>query len=216
EGLACTFVGHPVLESGAGAGDGKRFRARHDIPTDAPVLCVLPGSRRSEVRALLAPMGVAVRRVARDVAGLRVVVPTLRAVADDVRTATAAWPGVLVVEGENEKYDAFAAADAALAASGTVSLELAMTGLPHAIAYKVNPITAWIARRLIRVRFVNLVNLVLERAVVPEFLRDKDARKTQTDAFAEALRHLGQGRGSPSAHAAEVVLAAIAEYSRTP
>ncbi|MBM3951070.1 MAG: lipid-A-disaccharide synthase [Rhodospirillales bacterium] len=233
EGLACTFVGHPVLESGAGTGDGKGFRARHDIPTDAPVLCVLPGSRRSEVRALLAPMGVAVRRVARDVEGLRVIVPTLSTVADDVRTATAAWPGIRVVEGEHEKYDAFAAADAALAASGTVSLELAMAGLPHAIAYKVNPITAWIARRLIRVRFVNLVNLVLERAAVPELLqedctgerlaetalrllRDKDARKTQTDAFTEALRRLGQEQGIPSERAAEVVLEAIAEYSRTP
>jgi lipid-A-disaccharide synthase len=232
EGLACTFVGHPVLESGAGAGDGRGFRARHNIPADARVLCVLPGSRRSEVRALLAPLGVAVRRVARDVAGLRVIVPTLSAVADDVRTATAAWPGVLVVEGENEKYGAFAAADAALAASGTVSLELAMAGLPHAIAYKVNPVTAWIARRLIRVRFVNLVNLILERAVVPELLQeectgerlaeaalkllgDADARKAQTDAFAEALRRLGQGQGVPSERAAEEVLRVLAAFHGT-
>ena len=165
EGLACAFVGHPVLESGADAGDGAGFRARHDIPPRAPLLCVLPGSRRSEVRTLLAPFGDAVARIAKQMPDLRIVVPTLASVASEVRAAVAAWPGLAVaVEGEGEKYDAFAACDAALAASGTVSLELALAGVPHAIAYRVNPITAWLMRRLVLVRFVNLVNLVLDRA----------------------------------------------------
>lgn len=231
EGLACTFVGHPVLESGAGSGDGRAFRARHGITPEAPLLCVLPGSRRSETGELLAPLGEAVRRITRDIPGLRVVVPTLDTVADQVRAAVAQWPGALAVEGEGEKFDAFASADAALAASGTVSLELAMAGTPHAIAYKVNPATAWIARRLVRVRFVNLVNLVLERAAVPELLqedctaaklaeaalrllRDVSARAAQQDAFAEALRRLGRGEGNPSECAADVVLQTIADYSR--
>lgn len=231
EGLACTFVGHPVLESGAEAGDGAAFRARHGIPPKAPLLCVLPGSRRSEVRALLAPFGEAVVRIAREIPDLRLVVPTLAPVAGDVRTVVSAWPGAVAVQGEKEKFDAFAACDTALAASGTVSLELALAGIPHAVAYRVNPLTAWLARRLIRTRFVNLVNLVLERAVIPELLqedctgeklaeaalrllRDAPARAAQKDAFAEALRRLGRGEGVPSERAADVVLAAIAEYSR--
>jgi lipid-A-disaccharide synthase len=231
EGLKCDFVGHPVLESGAGKGDGRAFRARHGILPDAPVLCVLPGSRHSETRSLLPILGEAVARIARAMPGLRVVVPTLKPVAVEVRAAAVTWPGAIVVEGEEEKYDAFAASDAALAASGTVSLELAMAGVPHAVAYRMSPLTAWIARRLIRVRFVNLVNLVLDRAVVPELLqesctaetlaeagskllRDAPTRAAQKDAFAEALRRLGPSSSTPSERAAEVVLAAIPEYAR--
>jgi lipid-A-disaccharide synthase len=230
EGLACTFVGHPVLESGAESGDGRAFRARHGIAPDATLLCVLPGSRRSETDELLAPLGDAVDRIAQAVPGLRVVVPTLAPVVDEVRAAVTRWPGAVVVEREEEKFDAFAASDAALAASGTVSLELALAGTPHAVAYRVNPATAWIARRLIRVPFVNLVNLVLERAAVPELLqedctaeklaeaglrllRDASARAAQRDAFVEAMRRLGRGEGIPSERAADVVLASIAEYA---
>lgn len=233
EGVACTFVGHPVLESGAGAGDGPAFRARHGIPPKAPLLCVLPGSRRSEVRALLLPFGEAVARMAKEIPDLRLVVPTLAPVAGEVRAAIAAWPGAaVVVEGEGEKYDAFAACAAALAASGTVSLELALAGAPHAVAYRVNPITAWLARLLIRVHFVNLVNLVLERAIVPELLqedctgeklaeaalrllRDPDARAAQRAAFTEAIRRLGRDEGVPSERAAEVVLATISHYAES-
>jgi lipid-A-disaccharide synthase len=230
EGLACSFVGHPVLESGAGLGDGRAFRSRHGIAPGATLLCVLPGSRRSETAELLAPLGDAVWRIVRDIPDLRVTVPTLAPVADEVRAAVARWPNAIVVEGEGEKYDAFAASDAALAASGTVSLELAMAGVPHAVAYKVNPATAWIARRLIRVPFVNLVNLVMERAAVPELLqedctgeklaeaalrllRNLTARAAQQDAFNEALLRLGRGKGVPSERAADVVLATIAEYA---
>lgn len=231
EGLACTFVGHPVLESGTGAGDGHAWRARHGIPPKAPLLCVLPGSRRSEVRALLKSFGAAVGLIAKQVPDLRVVVPTLATLASEVRAAAATWPGgAVVVEGEGEKYDAFAACDAALAASGTVSLELALAGTPHAIAYRFNPLTAWILRRLIRVRFANLVNLVLGRAAVPELIQedctgenlaaaalrllgDARARAAQKTAFVEALRALGPGAGTPSERAAEVVLATIARYA---
>lgn len=231
EGLACTFVGHPVLESGSGSGDGAAFRARHGIPAQAPLLCVLPGSRRSEVRTLLPPFGEAVSLIAKLVPDLRVVVPTLETVVGEARAAVSAWPGAaLVVQGEGEKYDAFAACDVALAASGTVSLELALAGAPHAVAYRVNPITAWLVRRLIRVRFVNLVNLVLDRAAIPELLqedctgdklaeavlgllRDPGARAAQKNAFAEALSRLGRGAEAPSTRAAEVVLASIARYA---
>lgn len=231
-GLACTFVGHPVLESGADRGDGPAFRARHGIAPKAPLLCVLPGSRTSEVRRLLPVFGAAVGRLAQTHPALRVVVPTVAAVADAVAADVAAWPGQpLVVEGEGEKFDAFAAADAALAASGTVALELALARTPTIITYKVSPLTAWLARRLVTVRFVSLVNLVLDRAATPELLQEDcrsdrladavtalldigAARQVQRAALDEAMARLGRGERSPSARAAEVVLAVIAGYAK--
>lgn len=231
EGLAAAFVGHSVLESGAGEGNGSAFRDRHAISLRASLLCILPGSRRSEIRALLPVFGEALARIAVQIPDLRVVVPTIPAITAEIRAATSAWPGnPLVIEAEGEKYDAFAAAQAALAASGTVSLELALAGTPHVIAYRVNPITAWLARRLVRVRFVNLVNLVLDRAVVPELLqddctgatladavlvlfRDPRAREAQRAAFTEAMRRLSPGEETPSAHAADMVLDTLAHYT---
>lgn len=229
EGLATTFVGHPVVERGADQGDGPGFRARHGIEPDAPLLCVLPGSRRSETDRLLPVFADTVARLAADRPGLRCVVPTVATVAATVRAACAGWPvPVVVVEGEAEKFDAFAAADAALAASGTVALELACARTPTVVAYKVNPLTAWLVRRLIRVRFVTLVNLILDRAVVPEYLQDdcrpdilsaslgrllddKDAARAQTEQADEALSHLGRGGPSPGENAAKAVLAVIEE-----
>lgn len=228
EGLACTFVGHPVLESAAGDGDGDAFRRRHGIAADETLICVLPGSRRSETKSLLPIFGEALELLTRSRTGLRVVAPTMGAVKAEVAAAAAArWPlPVLVVEGEQEKFDAFAASQVALAASGTVAVELAMAGTPAVIAYKMNPFTGWLVRRLIRVRFVSLVNIILDRGAVPEFLQgdcrpgplaeavdkllgDEAARNTQTSAAAEALALLGRGGPSPGMRAAEVILKII-------
>ena len=221
-GLPCTFVGHPVVESAGG--DGDAFRRRHGIPPEAPLICILPGSRRSETARLLPVFGETMARLAGGRPGLRAVVPTLETVAAEVAAAVAAWPlPAVVCHGEDEKTDAFAAADVALAASGTVALELAMAGTPAIIAYRVNPLSAWLARRLIRVSFVNLVNLILDRPAVPEFLQqdcradllaaavetlwqDGDARRRQTDAAGEALARLGLGGPPPSRRAARAVL----------
>jgi lipid-A-disaccharide synthase len=229
ENLDCTFVGHPVMDSGADAGDGDGFRRRHDIAPGTPVLCVLPGSRRSETGRLLPVFAETVARLKLGRPDLTVVVPTVETVADDVAAATARWPvPAIVVTGETEKYDAFAAADAALAASGTVALELALAKVPSVIAYRLNPISGWLARRLVRVRFVNLVNLVLDKQAVPEFLQDdcrpdrlaaalerllddENSRAEQIDAMIKALERLGLGGPSPSVRAAEVVHNLIAD-----
>lgn len=224
EGLPATFVGHPIIETAAGTGDGVRFRAQHGIAADARLLCVLPGSRRTEVTKLLPVFGETVRLLADARPGLRVVVPTVAGVEQQVRAAVDQWPGApVVLRGDQVKHDAFAASDAALAASGTVALELAMARLPSVIAYKVQPLTAWIARRLIKVRYANLVNIILDRPAVPEYLQD-DCRpellvpavlkliddpaesEAQRQAAAEAVRSLGQGGTPPSERAAAVVL----------
>lgn len=228
--LPSTFVGHPVLESGAEKGDGPAFRARHGIAPGAPLLCALPGSRRSEISRLLPVMGQVVARLQAQIPDLRVAVGLADGVAERVSQAITGWPGeTIAVRGDSEKFDAFAAADLALAASGTVALELAMAGTPSVTVYKMNPLTGWIARRLVRVPYVNLVNILLDRQVVTELLledcraelvapavaellADRGAREAQGKSLAEAVRRLGQGGIPPSKRAGQVVLDLIAGH----
>lgn len=229
EGLASTFVGHPVLESGADTGKGADFRRRHGIKKDETLIVALPGSRVGEISRLHRIFGDALFLLAKKHGDFRVVVPTVDSVAGAVRDAVAQWSvPTLIVQGEKEKFDAFAAADAALAASGTVALELAMARTPAVITYRINPVTAWVVRRMIKVRFVHLVNLILEREVVPEFLQescradflaaaledlllDDDRRRKQIEGCTEAIARLGYGGPSPSSRAAKVVLDVIAK-----
>jgi lipid-A-disaccharide synthase len=231
-GLATSWVGHPVLESRLDKGDGAAFRARHGIAPEAPVLTVLPGSRQGEVRRLLPIFGEAVRRLATGFPMLRLVVPTVAAVAALIEEAARGWAlPTLVVQGAEEKRDAFAASRAALAASGTVALELAMARLPAVIAYRVNPVTRFVAERLVKVRYANLVNLLLDREAVPELLLERctpealesavarllvndAARASQVAAYEEALAILGKDGAPPSFRAADVVLEVIAERRR--
>jgi lipid-A-disaccharide synthase len=228
EGLPCTFVGHPVVESGADRGDAAGFRNRYGLPAEAELVCILPGSRRGEVRRLLPVFGATLDRLARSRPGLRAVLPAVDACRPEIAAAAASWAvPTLVVSGQEERYDAFAAADVALAASGTVALELAMARTPMVITYKLNPLTAMLARRVIKARYVNLINLILEREVVPELLLeacrpdrladavahlldDPAARAAQCAGAEQAIRALhGEGL-KPSERAAEVILSCIA------
>ncbi|HZT51572.1 MAG TPA: lipid-A-disaccharide synthase [Stellaceae bacterium] len=232
-GLACTYVGHPVVESGADRGDGAAFRRRHAIAAEARLLVVLPGSRRGEVARLMPVFREAAAMLAARTPGLRVALPTTATVEAVVRAAVADWPVPVEVVGRAEKYDAFAAGDAALAASGTVALELAMAGLPAVVAYRVNPLTHALLKRVVKVRFVHLINLVLGRAAVPELLQEActparlaaavarlldepAARAAQAAACREGLALLGRGALSPSLRAADAVLAIIAARAPSP
>ena len=229
EGLACTAVGHPVVEAGIGEGRGDRFRAAHGVAPGAPVVCVLPGSRMGEVTKLLPVFSEAVARLAFRHPDLVAVVPTLGTVAATVAEAVQRWPlRTIVVRGDRDKYDAYAAADAALAASGTVVLELAMARLPAVIAYRVAPATAFLARRLLTVRHVSLVNILLDRPLMPELLQeecrpdrlaeevgrllaDPAARQAQLDGLDTVGALLGEGGPPPSERAAQAVLRVLAE-----
>ncbi|MSP88413.1 MAG: lipid-A-disaccharide synthase [Alphaproteobacteria bacterium] len=233
-GLATDFIGHPAVE--APPGDGVAFRERHGIPADAPLLCVLPGSRAGEVGRLLQPFADAVGILARERAGLRVVVPTVPGVVA-ARVRAQVWPvPAIVVEGAEAKRDAFAASTAALAASGTVALELALAGVPAVVAYRVNPLTHQIVKRLVRVAHVNLVNLILDRPVVPELLQgecradllaravgrlfdDPAARTAQIEAGMTVGDRLGRaemraGGPTPSERAAKILLDLVAARAR--
>ena len=228
-GLAASYVGHPVLESGADRGDAARFRAAHGIGQDELVLTVLPGSRGGEVKRLVPVFGGALRRLEDIVGPFRVAVPTVGNVADRVAAGVADWPGrPLVLRGAGDKYDAFAASRAALAASGTVALELALAGLPMAVAYRLNRLTEMLLDRVVKVRQVNLVNLLIGRVVVPEHLgaaacapeplaatlvaliRDERVRSAHRQGYDEAVRLLRGDGLSPSRAAADRVLAILA------
>ncbi|MDE2516075.1 MAG: lipid-A-disaccharide synthase [Rhodospirillales bacterium] len=190
-GLPARFVGHPVLESGADRGDGARFRARHALGADACPIAVLPGSRRTETARLLPILGAALARLAPRHPGLVPVVPLAPTVAEAVRAGTASWATrPILIEGTEEKYDAFAACRAALTKSGTATLELAMAGLPMVATYRVNPITAAIARRLIKVPRYTIVNLLAGDALIPELMQE-DCTPDQLAAALDALLEPG-------------------------
>ncbi|MBB3882818.1 lipid-A-disaccharide synthase [Acetobacter oeni] len=173
-GLDARFVGHPVLQSGAETGDAARFRARHGLSDDARVLILMPGSRRSEAPRLLPVFGKMLTILRRELPDVVPVIPVSPVVAGTVLKATAGWAvRPVIVTDVADKHDAFAAAGAALTKSGTSTLELALAGVPMAVTYRVNPVTAAIARRLIRVPYVAMVNLLAGRRLVPELLQEQ-------------------------------------------
>ncbi|MBO4519666.1 MAG: lipid-A-disaccharide synthase [Alphaproteobacteria bacterium] len=224
-GLKVDYVGHPVVEGGAAKGNGAAFRKANDIPEQTKLLCVLPGSRRSETKYLLPAFKGAVEILARKYPEMHVVMPTVVTVEKTVREATADWAlPVHIVTGEANRYDAFAACDAALAASGTVALELAMAKVPYTIAYQTSWFTARLIRMLVTGKYANLVNIMAGREIVKEhlledctpeklaaeaekLLDDEAYRTTLThDAF-DVLKTLGaEDPVPPSMKAAEAVL----------
>ena len=172
-GMPTTFVGHPVIEGGADKGDATSFRKNHAISSDKRILCLLPGSRSNEIKYLLKDFMAVADNLYATNPDLFIVIPTVETVRQKIESLTFDWKTPhIIVTGEKERYDAFAAASAAVAASGTVSLELAMAHVPHLIAYKMNPITAALARRVLKIKYVNLLNLLQDQAIIPELLQE--------------------------------------------
>ena len=225
-GMSCDFVGHPVVSDPvASLEEAAAFRAAHDIVPGAPLILALPGSRRGEVQRLGPRFDEALMRVRDRVPEMRVVLPTVRGVSALVREMSARWPvAPVVVEEEADKRAAFRAADFALAASGTVSLELAAAETPMVIAYDM----AWLSRQIIghllKVDTVTLVNLVSETRAVPEYLghrcrpelitpalmrliEEPVAREEQLAAMRATMQRLGAGGVAPGLRAARSVLA---------
>jgi len=230
--LPATFVGHPVLESGADTGDAARFRARHAIAPDMRILTVMPGSRRTEVSRLLPILGATLHRVAAGVPRLQPVVPIAAPVAEAVRQATSTWPlPPILVTATAEKHDAFAASAAALTKSGTSTLELALAGVPMLVGYRVNPLTAAIAHYLVSVRYASLLNLLAGREIVPEMIQqactpdrlaatltglltDPATADAQRAACRVELEKLRPPHGLPSEAAADAVLELLDQSAR--
>lgn len=223
-GLRAVFVGHPVIERRVRMTGGEMLRAKLGIRADAPLLALLPGSRSSEIRFIFPVFRAAVEILSRKIPGLVTVLPTVPHVAARVREAAAGWPTPLnLLENEDDKYAAFDAADVALAASGTVTAELALSRTPMVVAYRVGGLTYALANRLMTAPYMTLVNILLERRAIPEFKQydaipevlaseverlftDEAARAAQRDAMNEFGRRLGEGDEAPSQRAARVLL----------
>ena len=236
-GMSCDFVGHPVAAlPQATAAEVAALRAELAISPGQPVLALLPGSRRGEVGRLAPVFAEVVRRLRRRDPGLAVLVPAAAGVVDlldsSLKPDDAGWPHVLDPRSfaadawERRKRTAFAAADVALAASGTVSLELAAAGTPMVIAYDASALTAMLVKRLVRIDTATLVNLVTGTRTIPEYLfenctaeritpavevllDDPAAAAAQRAAADSAMLLLGRGGEAPGLRAARSVLRAI-------
>jgi lipid-A-disaccharide synthase len=224
-GPACSYVGHPLIEEASklrpNQAEAERRRA------DPPIILALPGSRSAEVRRLTGIFGEALALVQQRVGAIEVVVPTVPHLLPQVSEATAAWPVKprLVVD-QAEKQQAFRTARAALAKSGTTTLELAIAGVPMVAAYVVSALEALVIRRVVRVDSVVLANLVIGQNVVPELLQeectpdrlaaalvpligDTSERRRQIEAFSWLDTIMEIGSRAPAARAADIVLGSL-------
>lgn len=230
EGPPCTYVGHPLLEQVGVLRPGAQESQRRDAAP--PTLLVLLGSRRSEIRHHLSVFGETIGVLQQSIPEIDLILPTMPHLVDEITTAVANWPRrPRIVVGDDDKRAAFRVARAALAKSGTVTLELALAGVPMVAAYKAGKVEAWIARRVIRVSSVILANLVIGENVIPEFLqedcvpdrlatalqgvlRDTPLRRRQLGAFAKLDTIMNTGQRSPSECAANIVLDVMRESRR--
>jgi lipid-A-disaccharide synthase len=231
-GPLCTFVGHPLAEAVTTLRPSREDAARR--AGRPPLLLVLPGSRSGEVSRHLSVFGAAVSLAGKRLGAVELVLPTVPPLLERVRRDTAGWPIAprIVVE-PAEKWAAFRQARAALAASGTVTLELALAQVPTVIAYKVTLVEELIARALVKVRMVGLANIILDEMIMPELLqraasaekladalvavaRDSPERRRQCEAFArlDAIMEIGSAAPSERAAAAVIALSRSSPQSR--
>jgi len=229
-GPPCSYVGHPLTEQIASLRPKPAEQKRRDEAP--PVLLVLPGSRRSEIRHHMAVFGATLDRLHAEGVAFELVLPTMPHLKEAVTEGVRNWKvAPRIVIGEQEKRAAFRIARAALAKSGTVTLELAISGVPMVTAYRVGAVEAWIMRRAIKVSSVILANLVIGDNVVPEYLQqdctpenlsravrevldDTPMRRRQLEAFARIDGIMSTGNQPPSVRAADIVLATMRKSKR--
>lgn len=231
--LKADFVGHPAIESSMVTADKSEFLAKYHIPDDKRIVLVLPGSRHNEVAHLLPTFLATVRELKAENPDLYFVLPTVKTVEKRVREMVKEDKSdILVINTQQERYAAAKGAVAAIAASGTVALELAIIDVPHLVAYRVPALTAFLARIFTNIKYINLTNILLDRPVVPELLqgdcnKDKlisivnDLLNTHSElyqkekaAFKDLRQVLGLGEEHPSQKAAKIIIKAIKEYSK--
>ena len=226
-GLKTTFVGNPALAKDFSGAKPARLRKAIGAAEHDPILLVLPGSRPSEIERMSGPFGEAAALLKAERPNLHIVVPAAATVAPAVRAAVAAWPvEAHLIEDEALKDDAFVAATAAIACSGTVTTELALAGAPMVVGYKIGGLTYALLKRMIRTPWITLFNIAAQRMVAPELIQeactpqalaaataplldDPLRRNAQAEEQAVALEKMGRGGPDPSEAAADAVIAAL-------
>lgn len=225
-GPPCTYVGHPLIERLPWLAklDTQPLAERLALAPDTSLLVILPGSRATEVKRLMAPFGQALSRLIERGRKFEVAIPVVDSVRALVEEQMQAWPKQPhLISGEEDKFRAFKLARAALAASGTVTLELALAGTPMVVAYKVDPVIAQALRMTVTAKSAVLVNLILDERAIPELLQeyctpaniaaalaplldDSPARAKQMAAIARVPGAMVSPGNTPSEAAAEIVL----------
>ncbi len=227
-GLRCTFVGHPVIENTANLNnDIPAFKAKYNIPEQCTLISVLPGSRHSEISRLIPIFKQVIRQVVKTYPDLFLVIPSVAAIAGEVEVAFADLevPHRIVL-GQYERYSAFQASVFALAASGTVSLELTACRVPHVITYKFGYVTNKILKHFAGTKYANLINILADKFIIPEFvlencreplitpkvldlMQNPEKSQAQVEETWQYLMQLKPGDMMPSDKAASVVLSVI-------
>lgn len=198
EGLKTTFVGQTALARDASTANPARLRAKLGLGVADPILLVLPGSRPGEIARVLPAFAAAVRLLQAERPALRVLIPVAPTVASQVEAAVARWnaPPILL-HGEADKWDAMAAATAALACSGTVTTELAQAGCPFAVGYIATPLSYLAAKLILKTPWLTLLNIAAGREVAPEFIQ----ARCDADHLSAAVR---PWLGDPQARARQI------------
>lgn len=221
-GIKTTFVGNPNFQSAwHNRGNGERFKQRHKLDA-AKSLVVLLGSRRSEIKSHAAIFGETISRLHEKIGPLNVFSPIVSSQKDLIMTETEKWPVMPLLIASDEKYDALAAADAALAVSGTISTEIAINETPMVVTYRADPLTAFVARRQMTAKFASIINIAADKEIIPEFIQEKctpanltpavrdllqtDAGARQVDQFRNVLALLDVNGESASQKAAKTIL----------
>ncbi len=184
EGLRSISVGHPMVTSGLLEGDGTIFRQEHHISSERKVVGLFCGSRGSELDMSLPVMSDVVERIRARFPDVSFLVPTLPKWKDRLENFFTGQQDVIITSGQDKKFNAFHACDAAVVVSGTVALEVALVGVPHILFYKMNKVTWEIVRRLVKSKYAHLGNILLNRREYSEFIQDD----VQADVIAD---HIG-------------------------
>lgn len=204
-GLPAHFVGHEIAWYWRHKGDGATFRAQHGIAADTPLLAMFPGSRRTELRYMLPLFKQTVAQLKTAIPNLELLVMAPDYLKEQVGQEVAGWHmRTHLIPSTANKKDFFAAATAALAKSGTVALECALAGLPSVTSYRANPISVAIFRRIVKIRYFNLANILLDRMVIPELMQENATPENLCNALTPLLR------GGPEREAQQQGLADVA------
>jgi lipid-A-disaccharide synthase len=232
QGLKTVVVGNPALHVDMSKADPDGWRQAQGLTPDTPVLLVLPGSRPAEIRHMMPVFGEAMARLHKARPDLVFAMPLADTVRQQVLDALKAIPvPVRVIEGETDKFSAMKAATLALACSGTVSTELALAGCPMVIAYKLEPLTYFIYRRISTLKHATMFNIMVDRRIAPEFIQgdatpdnlvkavterldDPALRARQVAEQYQALDVMGRGQEPPADKAAAALLEFLASKTQ--
>lgn len=226
--LITKYIGHPIIEEPIADGDAEKFRETHGISNNAKILCILPGSRATEINKLLPIFKDSVDIISNKYPDLSIVIPTIPRLKDFLQLQTKNWKNkVILVDDLQEKYNAFAATDAAIVKSGTVALEIAIAKIPHVVTYKVNYLSYLYIKSVVKIKYANLINLILNKLVIPEYLQydctsenlskeimqllsNKDYKEKQLTQISLAINSLGANNSDlPSRIASKFILSNI-------